>query len=66
MIKTVAIRSRIITLLKSDMSLSLSDIVMTWIMPKIPNAIEAPTNTRVAIFCIPSSRLSGGLNFAYL
>ena len=52
MMKTVAIRSRIITRLKSDMSLSLLGIVRTWIMPKIPKAIEEPINTRVAIFCI--------------
>jgi len=40
-IKTVAIRSRIITLLKSDISLSLSGIVRTWIMPRMPKTIEA-------------------------
>lgn len=52
MMKTLAISSRMIILLKSDASLSLSGIVRTWIMPRIPKAIEAPINTRVAIFCI--------------
>lgn len=55
MMKTLAIKSRIIILLKSDISLSLSGIVRTCIMPKIPKTTEAPINARVAIFCIAIS-----------
>ncbi len=52
MIKTVIIRSFIKILFRSELSLSFSEDVRTTKIPKIPKAVEAHINVRVAILCI--------------